>query len=657
MEQKAITAIRILAADAIQKAKSGHPGLAIGSAPMAYALWKQMKHDPKHPDWPARDRFVLSAGHGSMLEYALLHLYGYGLTMDDVKTFRQWGSKTPGHPEYGHTAGVEATTGPLGQGFATAVGMAIAEAHEAAVYNREGFEVVDNYTYVLMGDGCMQEGVQAEAASLAGTLKLGKLIALYDSNKIQIEGSTELAFTENVQARYEAYGWQVLTVEDGEDIDAIDRALQLAKAETEKPSLIIVKTIIGRGTPNAGTAKVHGAPLGEENIAVMRQNYGWAFDPFEIPDDVYAYYSALAEKCAEPKAAWDATFEAWAKQYPELKAQWDADHSDALPVDLENNEAFWTFEGKAATRASSGEVLNRLAKLLPNLIGGSADLAPSNCSAIKDAPDFSAENREGRNLHFGVREFAMAAAANGMALYGGLRPFCATFFVFSDYLKPALRLSALMNLPVLYILTHDSIGVGEDGPTHEPIEQLAMLRSIPNVITFRPADAKEVAAGYLAALTHRCPTALVLSRQGLPLLEKTGKGALKGGYVLREPKGTPDVILMASGSEVELLYKAADLLSVRGYTARIVSMPSMELFDAQDAAYRESVLSDSIRARVAVEAASAFGWQKYVGLDGEIVAMPGFGASAPGGTLFEKFGFTPETVAEAALKTIEKNRK
>ena len=651
-DQLAITAMRVLTAEAVQKANSGHPGLAIGSAPAAFTLWKQMKHNPKNPDWPARDRFVLSSGHASMLEYTLLHLFGYGLTMDDLKNFRQYGSRTPGHPEHGHTRGVEATTGPLGQGFGMAVGMAMAEAHLAAIYNREGFPIVDNYTYVIMGDGCMMEGVSHEAASMAGTMRLGKLIAMYDSTRITIEGATDITFCEDVAARFAAYGWQVQTVENGEDTEAIAAALEAARADTEHPSLIIYKTEIGHGSPLAGTPKVHGEPLGQENIDEMKRGFGWEYGPFEVPAEVYDHMQTIIDSKQPAEDAWNALFAAYEKAYPELAAQWKADHRVELPVDLVNDETFWQFEGKAATRASSGEVLNRLNQRLPNLFGGSADLAPSNKTALKGETSFAFDNYAGKTVHFGVREMAMTCACNGIALYGGLRTFCATFFVFADYVKPALRLSALMQLPVLFILTHDSIGVGEDGPTHQPIEQLAALRATPNTIVFRPADAKEVAAGYVAALQAKGPTVLALTRQNLPLYEKTGAGALRGGYILREPKGGPDVILMASGSEVELAFKAADMLSVRGYTARIVSMPSLELFDAQDEAYRESVLPKAVRARVAIEAGASFGWHKYVGLDGAVIGRDTFGASGPQATLFKEFGFTAEHVAEVALGVI-----
>lgn len=651
-DQLAITAMRVLTAEAVQRANSGHPGLAIGSAPAAFTLWKQMKHNPKNPNWPARDRFVLSSGHASMLEYTLLHLFGYGLTIDDLKNFRQYGSRTPGHPEHGHTVGVEATTGPLGQGFAMAVGMAMAEAHLAAIFNRPGYPIVDNYTYTIMGDGCMMEGATAEAASLAGTLRLGKLIAMYDSNRITIEGSTDIAFREDVAERFAAYGWQVQVVEDGEDTGAIAAALEAAREDRDHPSLIIYHTEIGHGSPLAGTPKVHGEPMGQENIDAMKRNFGYEYGPFEVPDEVYAHMKPIIDGKQAAEDAWNALFAAYEKEYPELAARWKADHRQELPVDLLRDEAFWHFEGKAATRQSSGEVLNRLNAILPNLFGGSADLAPSNKTALKGESSFSAENYAGKTLHFGVREMAMTCACNGIALYGGLRTFCATFFVFADYVKPALRLSALMQLPVLFILTHDSIGVGEDGPTHQPIEQLAALRATPNTIVFRPADAKEVAAGYLAALNAKGPTVLALTRQSLPLYEKTGPDALRGGYILREPKGGPDVILIASGSEVELAFKAADLLSVQGFTARIVSMPSMELFDAQDEAYRESVLPRSIRARVAIEAGATFGWHKYVGLDGAVVGRDAFGASGPQATLFREMGFTPEHVADVALGVI-----
>ncbi|MFY9176043.1 MAG: transketolase [Caldicoprobacterales bacterium] len=659
VEMKSVNTIRILSAEMVEKAKSGHPGKPMGAAPMAYALWaRQMKHNPTNPNWVDRDRFILSAGHASALLYSLLHLFGYDLPMEEIKQFRQWGSKTPGHPEYGHTVGVETTTGPLGQGFATAVGMALAEAHLAAKFNKPGYDVVDHYTYVLAGDGCMMEGITAEAASLAGTLELDKLIVLYDSNSITIEGETNIAFREDVGKRFEAHGWQVLKVEDGNDIDAISNAIEEAKAEKKKPSLIVITTEIGYGAPaKQGKASAHGEPLGEENLKAAKEFLGWDYEEeFFVPQEVREHMDSLKEKGIQAEKAWQEKWEAYAKEYPDLAKEWELWHSDELPVDLINNEDFWKFEGGDATRSSSGKVINRLAKVLPNLIGGSADLAPSTKTLMDDRGSFSAENRTGSNLHFGVREHAMAAMANGMALHGGLTPYVSTFFVFSDYMKPAMRLSALMGLPVVYVLTHDSIGVGEDGPTHEPIEHLAAARSIPNFTVFRPADPKETAAGWYAALTRKnSPTALVLSRQNLPLYEETGKEALKGAYILLDSeKETPDIILMASGSEVELVYKAHGILKEKGIDARVVSMPSFEIFEEQPEEYKEKVLPKAVRARLAVEAASSFGWHKYVGIDGDTITIDHFGASAPGKVLFEKFGFTVENVVEKAEKLVRK---
>jgi transketolase len=658
VERQTINAIRILSAEAVEKAKSGHPGLPMGAAAMAYALWaRQMKHDPAEPNWRNRDRFILSAGHGSMLLYSLLHLFGYGLSLEDIRQFRQWGSPTPGHPEYGHTVGVETTTGPLGQGIANGVGMALAEAYLAARFNRPGYAVVDHYTYVLCGDGCLMEGISYEAASLAGTLKLGKLIVLYDSNDITIEGSTDIAFTEDVGKRFEAMGWHVQQVEDGNDVDAISGAIAHAKAETDKPSLIRIRTQIGFGCPKQGSAEVHGSPLGAECLAAAKDTLGWPIEPaFYVPDAVYAHTRTIQEKGSTARQAWERLFAAYRDEYPELAEEWERWHQSELPIDLLADEDFWHFdEGKMATRASSGVVLNRLAARIPNLIGGSADLAPSNNSEMKGRGYFSAEDRSGSNIHFGVREHAMAAIANGMMLHGGLRPYVATFFVFSDYMKPAMRLSAMMKLPVVYILTHDSIAVGEDGPTHEPIEQLASLRSIPNFTVFRPADSRETAAGWYAAMTRRTsPTGLVLTRQALPLLPGTGKEALKGGYVLRGSGSVSDIILMASGSEVSLILEAAERLAQKGIRARVVSMPSFELFEEQDPDYRESVLPEGVQVRLAVEAASPFGWHQYVGLKGAVIGMTGFGASAPGDELFKRFGFTVEAVVEKALELLGK---
>ncbi|MDY4416117.1 transketolase [Selenomonas sp.] len=662
IDTKCVNAIRVLAADAIQKANSGHPGLPLGSAPMAYELWaNHMNHNPKDPQWANRDRFILSGGHGSTLLYSLLHFYGYGLTMDDMKQFRQDGSLTPGHPEYGHTVGVEATTGPLGAGMGMAVGMAMAEAHLAATFNKPGFPIVDHYTFALGGDGCMMEGISSEAFSLAGTLGLSKLIVLYDSNRISIEGSTDIAFRENVQERMKAFGFQTITVEDGNDLAAIGKAIEEAKADKEHPSFITVKTEIGYGCPaKQGKASAHGEPLGVENVKALKEFLGWP-EPdksFNIPDDVYAHYADLAKKGAEAEEKWNKLFADYAAKFPEAKALWDKFHAPVDADALLNDEAFWAYEDKPqATRGLSGIMINRLKDQLPNLFGGSADLAPSNKTNMKDAGDFSKEDYSGRNLHFGVREFAMTAIANGITLHGGLRTYIATFFVFSDYTKPMARLAALMGLPVTYVFTHDSIGVGEDGPTHEPIEQLAMWRALPNVNTFRPADATETAAGwYLAITSKHTPTVLALTRQNLPQLPGSSKDALKGAYVVSEAKDPKAMqgILIGTGSEVSLAIDAQQELAKEGIDVRVVSMPCEELFDAQNDAYKESVLPKAVRARVAVEAAADFGWGKYVGLDGATVTMKGFGASAPAAKLFEKFGFTKENVVKTMKSVLAK---
>jgi len=657
IETTCVNAIRVLAADAIQKANSGHPGLPLGSAAMAYELWgHHMKHNAKDPQWANRDRFVLSGGHGSMLLYALLHFFGYGLTMEDLKNFRQDGSLTPGHPEYGHTVGVEATTGPLGAGMGMAVGMAMAEAHLAAVFNKPGYPVVDHYTFALGGDGCMMEGISSEAFSLAGTLGLSKLIVFYDSNRISIEGSTDIAFTENVQKRMEAFGFQTITVGDGNDLEAIGRAIEEAKADTKRPSFITVHTQIGYGCPaKQGKASAHGEPLGEENVKALRENLGWPIpEAFSVPDEVYAQYRKLAQEGEAAEKEWQQLFASYAASFPDMQKLWDTFHSEPDAAKLLNDEAFWAYENKPqATRSLSGTMINRIKDMLPQLIGGSADLAPSNKTHMNGETDFSRADYAGRNLHFGVRELAMAAIANGITLHGGLKAYIATFFVFSDYTKPMVRLAALMKLPVTYVFTHDSIGVGEDGPTHEPIEQLAMLRAMPNVNVFRPADAMETAAGWYLAITSRhTPTALVLTRQNLPQLDGSSKDALKGAYVVSaEKKAVPDGIFIASGSEVSLAIDAQELLRAEGVDVRVVSMPCMDLFEQQDEAYKETVLPKNVRARVAVEAAADFGWGRYVGLDGAAVTMHGFGASAPAGVLFKKFGFTKENVA-AAMKQV-----
>ena len=655
-----VNAIRVLSADAIQKANSGHPGLPLGAAPIAYELWaNHMNHNAKDPKWANRDRFILSAGHGSMLLYSLLHLYGYGLTLDDIKQFRQDGSLTPGHPEYAHTTGVEATTGPLGAGLGMAVGMAMAEAHLAAVFNKPDYPVVDHYTFALCGDGCLMEGISSEALSLAGTLGLSKLVILYDSNSISIEGSTDLAFTENVQARMAAFGFQTITVEDGTDMDAIGKAIEEAKADKEHPSFITIKTQIGYGCPaKQGSADAHGSPLGEENVVAMKKNLNWPKpeETFYVPDEVYTHYEELSRKAAAAEKDWQKLFDAYVAAFPDMKAKWDAFHSDIDAEALLNDEDFWAYEDKPqATRSLSGTMINRLKDRIPQLFGGSADLAPSNKTEMKGEGSFGKADYSGRNIHFGVRELAMGAMTNGLALHGGVRPYAGTFFVFSDYMKPMIRLAALMGLPTTYVLTHDSIGVGEDGPTHEPIEQLAMLRSIPNVNVFRPADATETAAGwYLAVTSQKTPTALVLTRQNLPQLAGSSKDALKGAYVIADAsKAVPDAIIMASGSEVELAVNAKAELAKTGIDVRVVSMPCLELFEQQDEAYKEQVLPKAVRARVAVETASDFGWGKYVGLDGATVSMKSFGASAPAGTLFKKFGFTTENVVETVKKVVK----
>ena len=653
-----VNAIRVLAADEVQKANSGHPGLPLGCAPIGYELWgKHMNHNPKNPKWANRDRFILSGGHGSSMLYALLHLFGYGLTVDDLKNFRQLDSLTPGHPEYGHTVGVEATTGPLGAGMGMAVGMAMAEAHLAATFNKPGYPVVDHYTYVLGGDGCMMEGISSEAFSLAGTLGLSKLIVIYDSNNISIEGNTSIAFRENVQERMAAFGFQTITVEDGNDIEAIGKAIEEAKADKDRPSFITVHTQIGYGCPaKQGKASAHGEPLGAENVKAMKEFLGYpSQEPFYVPQEVYDNYAKLAEQGAKAEEEWNKLFADYCAKFPEEKALWDKFNGGVDAEALLNDKDFWAYEDKpVATRALSGTMINRLKDIMPNLIGGSADLAPSNKTHMNGETDFSKENYLGRNLHFGVREFAMAAIVNGINLHGGLVAYGATFFVFSDYTKPMLRLSSLMNLPTIMVFTHDSIGVGEDGPTHEPVEQYAMFRSLPNFNLFRPADATETAAGwYLAVTSKDTPTGLVLTRQNLPQLPGSSKEALKGGYVIADStKTVPDAIIIATGSEVSLALEAKAELAKENIDVRVVSMPCTSLFDQQPGAYKEAVLPYIVRSRVAVEAGTDFGWGKYVGLDGAVVTMNGFGASAPAAQLFKKYGFTVENVVATVKSTL-----
>ena len=659
IEQKSVNAIRVLAADTVQKANSGHPGMPLGSAAMAYELWaNHLTHNPKNPKWVNRDRFILSAGHASSLLYSLLHLFGYGLTIEDMKNFRQDNSLTPGHPEYGHTVGVEATTGPLGAGMGMAVGMAMAQAHMAATFNTEDYNIIDHYTFVLGGDGCMEEGISSEAFSLAGTLGLSKLIVLYDSNNITIEGNTDLAFTEDVNKRMEAFGFQTLTVEDGNNLEEISKAIELAKSEKTKPSFITVKTKIAFGCPaKEGSESSHGSPLGEENVKALRDNLGWEEqEAFVIPQDVYDNFAQKAKKGQEAEDNWNKLFKAYCEKYPEKKALWDKYFAVIDDEKLLNCDEFWSYEDKPqATRSLSGNMINRLAKIMPNFWGGSADLGPSNKTVIKDGGSFSKNNYLGRNIHYGVREFAMAAIANGITLYGGTKTFVGTFFVFSDYLKPMARLAALMKIPVTYVLTHDSIGVGEDGPTHEPIEQLAMLRAMPNINVFRPADATETAAAWYSAITSKnTPTVLALSRQNLPQIEGSSKEALKGGYIIAESiKAKPDAIIIASGSEVSLAVDAKKELMEKGFDIRVVSMLCMDIFEQQSDEYKEKILPQTVEKRLVVEAGSSICWGKYLGFKGKSVTIDTFGASAPANVLFKKYGFTVENVVNKALSMLK----
>ena len=659
IDELSVNAIRILSADAIQKANSGHPGLPLGTAPTAYELWtRHMKYNPANPDWKNRDRFILSGGHGSMLLYSLFHLLGIGnLSLDDVKNFRQLDSKTPGHPEYKHTAGVEATTGPLGQGMAMAVGMAMAEAHLAAVFNKDGYNVVDHYTYVLGGDGCMMEGISSEAFSLAGTLGLSKLIVFYDSNNISIEGSTDIAFTEDVMKRFEAFGFQTIEVEDGNNLEAIGKAIEEAKADKTRPSLIKVNTLIGFGCPaKQGKASAHGEPLGTDNVAALKENLGWPCKgDFEVPQEVYDNFAAIADNMAKAEDEWNTMFAEYAAKYPDMKELWDKYYNGFDMSDLFNSDEFWSKPEKAeATRSSSGVILNMIKEKMPNLIGGSADLAPSNKTNMKDAGDFSKDNYAGSNLHFGVREQAMTAIANGMYLHGGLKTFVATFFVFSDYCKPMARLSSIMKLPQIFVFTHDSIGVGEDGPTHEPVEQLASFRSMPWFSVFRPCDRTETAAAWMSAISSEDkPTALVLTRQNLEQIPGSSKEALKGGYIIADSsKETPDAIIIASGSEVSLGIHAREELLKEGIDVRVVSMPCMEIYERQSKEYKESVLPNAVRKRVCVEALSEYGWFRYAGLDGKIISMNQYGASGPANQLFEKYGFTVDNVVNAVKELV-----
>ncbi len=663
LDELCINTIRFLAVDAVQQANSGHPGMPMGAAPMAYVLWtKFMHHSPRNPGWPDRDRFVLSAGHGSMLIYSLLHLCGYDLSLNDLKNFRQWQSKTPGHPEYGDTPGVETTTGPLGQGFANGVGMAIAERHLAARYNRPGHEIVDHFTYGIVSDGDLMEGISHEAASLAGHLKLGKLIYLYDDNKICIEGKCDLAFTDDTLKRFDAYGWHVQQVADGNDIDAIASALEAARQETGRPSLIAVRTFIGFGSPNRqDTAKAHGEPLGEDERKLTKENLGWPLEPtFLIPDEVLAHFRESVARGLEQEQSWTTSFRSYLDSYPEEGALYEKQLKGELPPGWDKDIPEFPADSKGkATRVTSGVVLNAIAKNVPALMGGSADLAPSNKTLIDNENSFQAGSYDQRNIHFGVREFGMTAVLNGMALHGGLIPYGGTFLIFSDYMRPAIRLACLMKQHVIYVLTHDSIGLGEDGPTHQPVEHLASLRAMPNLTVLRPADANETAEAWRYAVkSNRGPTVLALTRQSLPTLDRSGLGAAellhRGGYVLKDVDGRPDALILASGSEVKLALAAAETLAKKGSAARVISMPSWELFDAQPDDYKNSVLPENVSARVAIEAGATQGWHKYVGINGTVIGLDHFGASAPMHDLFTNFGITAESVVQAVQALINR---
>ncbi|MBP7148640.1 MAG: transketolase [Acidobacteria bacterium] len=656
IDRLCVNTIRTLSIDAVQKADSGHPGLPLGAAPMAYVLWQRhLRFDPADPRWPDRDRFVLSAGHGSMLLYALLHLAGFDVSLDDIRQFRQWESRTPGHPEAKITPGVEATTGPLGQGSAEAVGMAIAERILAGRYNRPGREVVDHVTYALVSDGDLMEGISAEAGSLAGHLRLGKLIYLYDSNSVTLDAPTSVTFTEDVAARYRAYGWQVLEVFDGDtDLVSLDAALREARSDTARPSLVVVRTTIGYGSPNkAGTYKAHGAPLGAEEVALTKKALGW--DPqlsFHVPDAVRARFAEAGARGAAERRAWQQRADALRGAEPALAAEWEQARSGKLPEGWDAALPSWKPGQGAATREASGKALNAIAERVPWLVGGDADLAGSTKTRIDSAPDFASAANPGRNLRFGVREHAMAGIANGIAFHGGLRPYVSTFFVFSDYMRPPLRLAALDSLPVIYVFTHDSLGVGEDGPTHQPVEQLAALRAMPGLYVVRPGDPNETAAAWRWVMSARRPAALVMTRQKLPALEgtleKAREGVARGAYVLADAEGgPPQAIVIATGSELQLAMAARAALAAEGVRVRVVSMPCWEIFDEQDAAYREQVLPAAIRARVSVEAATPFGWSRWVGERGTSLGVERFGASAPGDLVLREFGFTSDHVVAA----------
>ena len=661
LDQLCINTIRFLAVDTVQKAKSGHPGTPMGAAPMAYALWDRfLKHNPADPTWPNRDRFVLSCGHASALLYSLLHLTGYNLPMDELKQFRQWGSKTPGHPEHGLTPGVEATTGPLGQGFGNAVGMALAERWLAGQYNRPGHEIIDHHTYALVSDGDLQEGIASEAASMAGTLGLGKLIMLYDDNDISIEGDTDITFGENVAQRFQAYGWHVIGPIEGMDVEAVSSALTAAKGETGKPSIIVCRTVIGYGSPNkAGKGSAHGDPLGEEEVVLAKENLKWApSDAFSIPAEAGAHLGLASGRGDVKQAEWNAAFSEYREAFPEDAQQLDDALRGKLPAGWEDGlNGLFDKPDPIATRSASNVVMNAISKNVPAFIGGSADLAPSTRTILDDRGHIGNGEFSGHNLHFGVREHAMGAVANGIALHGGAIPYTATFLVFSDYMRPSIRLGAIMGQQVIYVFTHDSIGVGEDGPTHQPIEHLMALREIPGLVVSRPADATETVEVWRGAMARQDgPTVMAFTRQNLPVLDRSvlspASGVLKGGYILWESGDSPQVVIMATGSEVHIALEAGQALDSEGIAARVVSMPSWEVFDEQPKEYRDSVLPPSLRARVSVEAGTTMGWERYVGLDGASVGMSGYGASAPAAVLYENFDITAKRVADEARKLV-----
>jgi len=661
IDELCINTIRTLSMDAIQKANSGHPGAPMGLAPAAYILWKCfLKHNSKNPEWTDRDRFVLSGGHASMLLYSLLYLSGYDLTLDDIKNFRQWGSKTPGHPEFGHTPGVETTTGPLGQGFTNAVGMALAERHLATIFNRPGYEIIDHYTYMICGDGDLMEGITAEAASFAGHMGLTKLICIYDDNSISIEGNTDITFTEDVGLRFKAYNWHVIRVEDGNNLDDIHRAIKEARAETTKPSIIMLQTHIAFGSPNKqDSADAHGAPLGEEEIRLTKKNLGWDENvSFYVPEQVVKIFGECIDKGKKAESIWKEKFEEYCSKYPVLSKKMNDSLNNSLNEGWDANlPDFSKNEGPIATRAVSGKILNAISENIPYLIGGSADLAPSNNTIIKSSHDFQKNMFDGRNIRFGVREHAMGGIMSGIALHKGLRPYGGTFFVFADYMRPAIRLASLMKLPVIYIFTHDSVAVGEDGPTHQPVEHLAGLRAIPGLTVIRPADATEtIEAWRLSAQTTDSPVALILSRQKLPVIDRTiyssADKLVNGAYILSDSDGKPDIILIATGSEVDITLKAGKILEEKGISVRVVSMPSWELFENTSQEYKDKVLLPDVNVRIAVEAGISMGWERYTGSNGVVIGINEFGASAPGNIVMEKFGFTSENIVQKATELL-----